>query len=156
MTAEALLVFADRIAGAPAEKEKALFEEALTLFAGFAAREDAARWVQFLRCGAVHETAIAIYRAACGRHGFQFGRAARDGAAAPSRGLASSWRTGDAHAAVHNAATPALALLRAAACDSARRHDENRAAQCSVCGGLGWFTTPANGKHVCRHDSEAA
>jgi len=109
-----------------------------------------------LDCRAFHETAIAIYRARFAGRGFQFGPVARNAATPSSLGLASAWRTGDAHAAVYRAATPALALLRAAAADSAARLDEETAAQCSVCGGSGWFITRSNGREICRHRREAA
>ena len=155
MTAKSMRTFADRIAAAPQENEKALFREALVLFSGGTPAQNAARWKRFMRCGAYHETAIAIYCTIFAERGFQFGPPARNAAATSSRGLASSWSAGDAHATVHRAATPALALLHAAAIDTAASLDEETAAQCSVCGGLGWFVTEANDKDICRHERGA-
>jgi hypothetical protein len=152
MTATRLRALAERIASAPREAETALFEEAHALLTGHAAPEDTARWTQLIRCGAFNETAIAIYHAMFAERGFQFGSLATK----PPCGLASSWRMGDGHAAVHRAATPALALLRAAASESAARMEEETAAKCSVCGGSGWFVTAADGRRTCRHARQAA
>jgi hypothetical protein len=154
--AKSLRAFAGRIAAAPQAQQRALFEQALALFRVGAAPEEAARWEQLLACAAFHETAVAIYRATFAERGFQFGAVACNAAIASSQGLASSWRAGDAHAAVHRAATPALALLRAAAADCATHLDEQSAAQCSVCGGSGWFIMQAGGKEICRHGRDAA
>ena len=145
---------ANRIASATGEDEKRLFDEALALSAP--SRSDDARWRRFARCGAFSELAMAIYRTHVAEGGFQFGAAPPDPAIRSSAGIATTWRAGDAHAEVHRAATPALALLRAAAVESVRRADMRRAARCSLCGGRGWFVTPANSKQMCRHERDAA
>ncbi len=156
MTAETLRGFADRIATAPGNSERELFAQALALFADHATVKECARWKRLLRLGAFNEMAVAIYRTEFAECGFQVGAYPAGVTIASSGGFASTWRAGDAHASIHRAATPALALLRAAATEKAGRIDAQRTAQCSVCGGLGWFVTSANRKQICSHQREAA
>ena len=157
MTAKLMRDFANRIASASPQDEKNLFNDAQELFADAITAVEATRWHELICFGAFNEAAIAIYQKVLAERGFQFGPLAYDArAAVRSRGLASSWRIGDDHAAVHSAATPALALLHAAMADSAKSMEECETANCSLCGGLGWFLTATNDKELCRHARQVA
>jgi hypothetical protein len=154
MKTEELDDFADRIASAPRDDEEELFEGAITLFGD--ANGKSAGWREWIGLGAFNELAVAIFDSTQAECGFQFGAAPRQATRKMPGGLACTWRAGDAHTAVYRAATPALALLYAAVAEGARRADAFKAAQCSRCGGLGWFMTSANTKHVCQHDQIVA
>jgi hypothetical protein len=95
--------------------------------------------------------AMALHRGALAGCGFQFGSPPLNPSQSPPRGIASIWSAGEPHAGIYEAATPALALLRATATESARRIDARTMARCSVCGGLGWFVTSGNRKQICQH-----
>jgi hypothetical protein len=130
MTFEAL---AHRIAAAGAAEEAIVFAEVraeLGLAGATAACSDAA---------------MALHRALLPDNGFQFGETPT------RRGLASSWRAGDAHTTPVEAATPALALLRATAHAVARRHERQSREACRACDGRGWTIARDGGKRICRH-----
>src|ERR1700683_107042 len=55
--------------------------------------------------------------------------------------FASAWRRGEAHAVSHEGTSAALALLRAAQSELARRRSASIVAACWRCHGLGWFVT---------------
>jgi hypothetical protein len=152
--AGALRDLASHIASACAAREKQLFCEAVTLFRP--SREEGVRWLSLVRREAFNELAVAIFRSRLPDYGFQFGSRPHKPGPAPACGIASTWREGDAHAAFHEASTPALALLRAAMAELSVQDDALRAAACSTCGGSGWSVNPANGKQICRHEHEAA
>jgi hypothetical protein len=152
MSAERLRDLADRIASAGPDSEAILFEEALALFGDDASDEEIARWQRYVGLGAFNELAVTIWRIRFAGTGFQLGALA----GAASNGIANTWRNGDAQATVHQAATPALALLRAAATEAANTLDAQSAAQCPTCSGRGWFVTADARKQVCRHERAAA
>ena len=91
------------------------------------------------------DTAMAVHRALLPANGFQFGETPG------RRGLASTWARGDAHMTPFEAATPALALLRATVHAVARRHEMQRREACTACSGRGWTIARDGGKHICRH-----
>ena len=91
------------------------------------------------------DAAILIHRALVPAHGYQLGETAS------RRGIASSWRQGDAHARTFEAATPGLALLRATAHAAASHLRDRTRAACTMCGGLGWFITREGRKRICLH-----
>lgn len=99
----------------------------------------------FVDASAYADAAIAIHRALLPGHGFQLGETASQ------RGLATSWQKGDCHTRPFEAATPALALLRATAHIAAHRLRTIANAACPVCQGLGWFITKDGGKRICGH-----
>ena len=121
MNPEKLCDLADRVGAAEPSGQKPLFEEAVALFA--ATPEERARWRQCLRARAFHELAVAIFTAHFTGWGFQFGMLAGP---AP-KGIATIWRAADAQSSLHQAATPALALLRGAATESANTLDARTA-----------------------------
>jgi hypothetical protein len=122
-----------RIAIAHPADELHLFAEAQTLF-----RLD-------VGSGALADTAIRLHRALLPSHGYQFGETAG------RRGLASTWRPDDAHTHPFEAATPALALLRATAHALARQQEADLRGRCSACSGRGWIVRRDGGKTVCVH-----
>ena len=125
-----------RIADAEPADEAGLFAEAGTLFrTGIEANAERA----------FADTAIRLHRALLPANGYQFGETAS------RRGLASTWRPGDARTFPFEAATPALALLRATAHAVARQHEAERQARCASCGGRGWTIARDGGKHICDH-----
>jgi hypothetical protein len=154
MSAEALRDLADRIAGGSGAEERSLFEQAMTAFD--LAGDRRSHCNRHLHLDAFNELAIALYRSACADAGFQFGMTASDVNTSAMKGLAHTWRAGDAHASTHRAATPALALLLAAATERADQLDAVSAGRCPDCRGLGWFISTANRKVVCRHERCAA
>ncbi|HWU27393.1 MAG TPA: hypothetical protein VN154_13425 [Rhizomicrobium sp.] len=91
------------------------------------------------------DAAIRIHRALLPANGFHLGETIA------RKGLASTWRRGEAQMLPFEAATPGLALLCATAHHTARQIQRDRRAQCGVCGGLGWTVTRKGGKRVCRH-----
>ena len=91
------------------------------------------------------DTAMALHRALLPDNGFQFGETPA------KRGLASTWARGDAHTTPVEAATPALALLRATAHEVARRHERQSRETCRRCDGRGWTIAHNGGKRICRH-----
>jgi hypothetical protein len=152
MSAERLRDLTDRIASAGPDSEAALFEAALPLFMDDAPDDEIERWQRCVHLGAFNELAVAIWRARFAGSGFQLGALA----GAASKGNANTWHNGDAQATVHQAATPALALLRAAATEAANTLDAQTAAQCPACAGRGWYVTADARKQVCRHEQAAA
>jgi hypothetical protein len=106
----------NRIAGAQSAEESRLFADASALFR---TDPDIARCC---KAQAFADAAIRLHRALLPANGYQLGETAA------RRGLASSWRPGDAHALPFEAATPALALLRATAHALARQHFVHHAA----------------------------
>jgi hypothetical protein len=140
-----------RVAAGAGESE--LFREAASLFRHDAATGELAR--AFAGSGAFADAAILLYRRALPEWGFQFGEPPRlpDGRAA--RAVATLWRRGTGPAIPYQAATPALALLRATAAEAARRFETHELDACPVCRGIGWFVTAENRKQMCRHGRAA-
>jgi hypothetical protein len=96
------------------------------------------------------DAAILIHRALLPTHAFQLGET-------PSkRGLASTWRKGDAHTLPFDAATPGLALLRATVNATLRKHEAETRAQCTRCRGRGWIITRDGGKRICIHECKSS
>ena len=132
-----------RIAAASRNDEARLFGEAMAL-----AQADP----EIARCcanNAFADAAIRIHRALLPAHGYHLGETAA------RKGLASTWRRGEAQTLPFEAATPGLALLRATAHATARQIQRDIRATCGICGGLGWTITRKGGKRVCRHGSLA-
>src|ERR1700679_3290968 len=129
----------NRIAGALPAEEPPLFADAATLF-----RTDP----DVVRCceaRAFADAAIRLHRALLPANGYQLGETAA------RRGLAGSWRPGDAHALPFEAATPALALLRATAHALAKQHEVEQRALCTSCGGRGWIIARDGSRRLCSH-----
>ncbi len=141
-----------RVAAGADETE--LFREATALFSRDAATGELAR--TYAGSGAFADAAILFFRRALPQWGFQFGEPPPlpDGRAA--RAVATAWRRGTGPAIPYQAATPALALLRATAAEAARRFETHELAACPVCRGIGWFVTAENRKQMCRHRRAAA
>jgi hypothetical protein len=139
-----------RLAAARPGHEAELVEDAARLLAN----EATYRVQSFRDAGAFADAAILVYRAALPDSGFQFGLGPRLDDR-PRRGTALIWQRGDAHAMPYVAATPALALLRAAVTEIANLRDANLLAACLVCRGLGWYITADNRKQMCRHGKGA-
>ena len=122
-----------RIAAARPADEPHLFAEVRTLF-----QLD-------VGSGAFADAAIRLHRALLPSNGYQFGETAG------RRGLASTWRPDDAHARPFEAATPALALLRATAHALARLDEADLRGRCPACGGRGWIVRRDGSRDVCAH-----
>jgi hypothetical protein len=133
----------NRIAGAQSAEESRLFADASALFR---TDPDIARCC---KAQAFADAAIRLHRALLPANGYQLGETAA------RRGLASSWRPGDAHALPFEAATPALALLRATAHALARQHEAERRALCASCGGRGWTIARDGSRRICGHTPDA-
>jgi hypothetical protein len=148
VTPEVLRDFASRIGATRSTDHWQIFDHAQTVFGATASQPS--RWIGFKALGAYNDAAIALYRDMLPDFGFQFGTQApyKSGIT----GLATTWRASDSHAAVFEAATPALALLRATVSTVASHLDSDRMKACAHCGGLGWFITAANRKQICRHE----
>jgi len=129
----------NRIADAQAADEAKLLVEATALFQ---ADTDVARCCE---ARAFADAAIRLHRTLLPANGYQLGETAA------RRGLASSWRPGDAHALPFEAATPALALLRATTHALARQHEAEQRARCASCGGRGWTIAHDGSRHICSH-----
>jgi hypothetical protein len=129
----------NRIAEALPADEERLFADASTLL-----RIDA-NIVYCCEARAFADAAIRLHRVLLPANGYQLGETAA------RRGLASSWRPGDAHALPFEAATPALALLRATAHALARQHEAEERARCASCGGRGWTIARDGSRHLCSH-----
>ena len=130
----------NRIAGARPSEESHLFASAGALL-----RMDP-ETVRCCEAQAFADAAIRLHRALLPANGYQLGETAA------RRGLASSWRPGDAHALPFEAATPALALLRAMAHALARQRDAEQRALCAVCGGRGWTIARNGSRQICGHE----
>jgi hypothetical protein len=135
-----------RLANARPGHEAELVEDAARILA----TETAYRVQRFRDAGAFADAAMLVYRAALPDSGFQFGLGPRLGTR-PRRATALVWQRGDACAMPYIAATPALALLRAAVTETSNLRDADLLAACSVCRGLGWYVTADNRKQMCRH-----
>ncbi len=122
--------------------------------AGILASETIYRVQSFCDAGALADAAILIYRAALPDSGFQFGLGPAHGGR-PRHATALIWQRGDACAIPYRAATPALALLRAAVTETSNLRDADLLAACSICRGLGWYITADNRKQMCRHGRSA-
>jgi hypothetical protein len=146
MTADEWRAFVGWIASAPGEDEDAVFEEGIERLG--ASRHETDRLEALFNLGAFAEVAMAIWRYAFPDRGFVFGTTI---GAAP-KGVAWTWEQGASHGETCEAATPALALLKSWATESAKRADAREAAECTRCRGLGWYVTRANTKVICRHD----
>ena len=92
------------------------------------------------------DAAIRLHRALLPANGYQLGETAA------RRGLASSWRPDDAHMVPFEAATPALALLRATAHALARQQEAERRVLCESCGGRGWIIARDGRRAICSHE----
>jgi hypothetical protein len=128
-----------RIAGAEPSEEARVFADASAVFR---TNPDI---IRCCKARAFADAAIRLHRALLPANGYQFGETAA------RRGLASSWRPGDAHALPFEAATPALALLRATAHALAKQHEAEQRALCASCGGRGWTITRDGSRHICGH-----
>ncbi len=128
-----------RIASASRNEEARLFGEAMGLVGADA---DVGR---LCAAQAFADAAIRLHRALLPAYGYHLGETAA------RKGLASTWRRGEAQTLPFEAATPGLALLRAAAHAAARQIQRETRAACGICGGLGWTITRKGGKRVCRH-----
>lgn len=141
MNAGAVETFEAAIAGASPADEQRLFAEARSLF-----RPD----IEIARHCETHayaEAAILLHRRLLPMNGYQLGETAA------RRGLASTWKRGDAHTLPFDAATPALALLRATAHAVVRQCDADKT--CARCCGRGWTITRDGGKRICRHEPDS-
>ena len=127
------------IACATAADESRLFAVALASFGAHASTQ------RFADAGAFAEAAITLHRAVMPNGGYQMGELHT------GRGLASTWRRGDAHALPFEAATPGLALLRATAHHAARAMEAEARMRCAHCRGRGWLVTRDGGKRICAH-----
>jgi hypothetical protein len=135
-----------RLAAARPGFEAELIEDAARILAN-----ETTYRVQMLRdAGAFADAAMLVYRAALPDSGFQFGLGPKLGDR-PRRATALIWQRGDACAMPYRAATPALALLRAAVTETKRLRDADLLAACPTCRGLGWYITADNRKQMCRH-----
>lgn len=137
MNGGALETFEAAIASAAPADEPRLFAEARSLFR--IGVEIERHFEPFA------DVAIRLHRALLPTNGYQLGETAT------RRGLASTWKRGDAHTLPFDAATPALALLRATAHAVARQHEAKK--DCARCNGRGWTITRDGGKRICRHVS---
>ncbi len=135
-----------RLAAARPGHEAELLEDAARILAN----ETMYRVEAFRRAGAFADAAMLVYRAALPDNGFQFGLGPRLDDR-PRRATALVWRRGDDCATPYIAATPALALLRAAANETAKLREADLLAACPTCHGLGWYITADNRKQMCRH-----
>ena len=135
-----------RLAAARPDHEAELVEDA----ARSLANETTYRVRTFRDTGAFADAAMLVYRAALPDGGFQFGLGPKLGDR-PRRATALVWRRGDACALPYVAATPALALLRAAVSETSNLRDADLLAACPTCRGLGWYITADNRKQMCRH-----
>lgn len=132
------------IACATAADESRLFAVALASF-GAQASFALASTQRFADAGAFAEAAIALHRAVMPNGGYQMGELHT------GRGLASTWRRGDAHALPFEAATAGLALLRATAHQVTRAMETEVRSRCARCRGRGWLVTRDGGKRICAH-----
>jgi hypothetical protein len=135
-----------RLAAARPGHEPELVEEAARILAN----ETTYRVQMFRDAGAFADAAMLVYRAALPGSGFQFGLGPRLDVRA-HRATALTWQRGDACAMPYRAATPALALLRAAVSETTRLRESSALAACPTCHGLGWYFTAENRKQMCRH-----
>lgn len=135
------------IAGAGATDQAPLLFRGLDLL-GPQRDGDRSRLERLLALGAYTECAAALHQLVLPRNGFELGQTH---AGATMRAFAGSWRCGDAQTATVTAATPALALLRATSAALTRSRQEALRAQCSICGGRGWYFTTHSAKQMCRH-----
>jgi hypothetical protein len=135
-----------RLATARPGHEAEMVEEAARVLAN----ETTYRVDRFREAGAFADAAMLVYRAALPDSGFQFGFGPNLGAR-PRRATALVWQRGDACAMPYIAATPALALLRAAVTETSNLRDRDLLAGCPICCGLGWYVTADNRKQMCRH-----
>lgn len=134
-----LETLADAIASAAARDEPSLFAQALA-FVGPDAK--------LRRCCAARafaDAAILFHCALLPANAYQLGETSS------RRGLASTWRKGDAHALPFDAATPGLALLGATMHAIARNCETESRANCKRCHGRGWIVTRDGGKRLCAH-----
>jgi hypothetical protein len=67
--------------------------------------------------------------------------------------FASAWHRGEARAVSYSAATPALALLKAAQCERDKLRDRELLRSCTRCRGVGWYIATGGIKQACRHPS---
>jgi hypothetical protein len=139
-----------RLSTAASADEEALFHEAAHLLLPDAATFDADRLSQLIRLKAFHEGAVGLYRLALPGHGFQFGMPPPLADGTGARPIAIAWRRGDSASIPYRAATPALALLAAAAGEAAKARETGARAACSSCFGLGWYLARDNTKMLCR------
>jgi hypothetical protein len=135
-----------RLANSRPSHEAELVEEAARILAN----EATYRVQRFRDAGAFADAAMLVYRAALPDSGFQFGLGPRLDDR-PRRATALIWQRGDACAMPYIAATPALALLRAAVNETSNLRDADLLCACPICRGLGWYVTADNRKQMCRH-----
>jgi hypothetical protein len=126
------------IAGAACTDEPRLFAEAQSVFGASLERHCATQ--------AFAEAAILLHRTLLPANGYQLGETPAH------RGLASTWKRGDAHAIPFDAATPSLALLRATVHAVAKQHEAQKG--CARCSGRGWIVTRDGGKRICGHEPD--
>lgn len=97
------------------------------------------------------DAAIALIRHALPDHGFKITLPPPLPDGAGAQAFATAWRRGEAQAMAWHAATPAIALLRAAEGEYAAHRDSQSLAACCECHGLGWYVTRDGAKQMCRH-----
>ncbi|MGB8365509.1 MAG: hypothetical protein ACLQUZ_14610 [Rhizomicrobium sp.] len=149
----ALNDFAADIATADGAHEAFLFEEAARLLLPDAEREHIFRLRQWIDERAFAQAAICLHHHALPAYGFQIGE--MPPGAAQKRGVASTWRRGEHRALPFTAATPGLALLRAAASAAARAAEASMQADCAFCRGVGWISGVGGSKAICRHGRQS-
>jgi hypothetical protein len=141
-----------RIAGAsPADEAALLIAASELLLSGETTRK---MFDTFREARAYSDAAMLIYRTALPRHGFQFGLPPPLPNGRPASAVATSWQRGNSVSIPYRAETPALALLRAAAGEFARRLAADELSECTICRGLGWFVTSQDRRQICRHGND--
>jgi hypothetical protein len=140
MTGVSLEALEAVIAGAAPADEPRLFAEARSLFCA------GAEIGRHCETRAFAEAAIHLHRTLLPANGYRLGETVT------RRGLASTWRRGDAHTLPFDAATPALALLRATAHAIAKQLEG--AKHCARCNGRGWTIARNGDKRICRHEPD--
>ena len=148
--AHALNELTMRLTTAAGEDEGALFREATRVLLRDTATSDADRLARLIRLEVYHEGAVRLYRLALPEHGFQFGVPPPLADGTGARPIAIAWRRGDPASIPYRAATPALALLAAAAGEASKAQETSVRAACTSCFGLGWYLTRDNTKALCR------
>jgi hypothetical protein len=130
----------NRIAGAQPAEEARLFADARALF------PPDPDIVRCCEARAFADAAIQLHRTLLPANGYQLGETAA------RRGLASSWKPDDAYMLPFEAATPALALLRATAHALAKQREAELRAHCTTCRGRGWTITHDGSRRICGHE----
>lgn len=112
-------------------------------------KDDRERLAHHLTGSAYSEATMLLHRRMLPAYGFLVGQSPA------GRGMARHWRASDSHARPFEAATPALALLRAAAFGLMLERDRDLQRGCAMCGGIGWTIARDGRKHLCRHGTSS-